>query len=113
MRTADMARGSRARTDGGRPSPAPGRRTAAPKRPTTASGPATATPGGHGWRRSVRHDLEMAGAMLAPALALLPLLWVGVLSGPALLALEHLAMLPLMLLVMLRRRAEHGAPTHG
>jgi hypothetical protein len=64
---------------------------------------------GHGWVGT----LEMAGAMFAPAVALVPLLWLGVITGDALLALEHLAMLPLMLLVMLRRRAEYGGSTHG
>jgi hypothetical protein len=64
---------------------------------------------GHGWAST----LEMASAMFAPALALLPLLWLGVISGEALLALEHLAMLPLMLLVMLRRRAEYVGASHA
>jgi hypothetical protein len=64
---------------------------------------------GHGWAST----LEMAGAMVAPAVALFPLLWLGVIAGDALLVLEHLAMLPLMYLVMLRRRAEYGGPSHG
>jgi hypothetical protein len=64
---------------------------------------------GHGWAST----LEMAGAMFAPAVALFPLLWLGVIAGDALLVLEHLAMLPLMYLVMLRRRAEYGGPSHG
>jgi hypothetical protein len=64
---------------------------------------------GHGWAST----LEMAGAMFAPAVALLPLLWLGVIAGDALLALEHLVMLPLMFLVMLRRRAEYGGASHG
>jgi flagellar biosynthetic protein FliP len=55
----------------------------------------------------------MAGAMFAPAVALFPLLWLGVIAGDALLVLEHLAMLPLMYLVMLRRRAEYGGSSHG
>lgn len=41
-----------------------------------------------------------------PAVALIPLLWLGVIDGNSLLMLEHLVMLPLMFLVMLRRRAE-------
>jgi hypothetical protein len=57
--------------------------------------------------------LEMAGAMFAPAVALVPLLWLGVIAGDALLVLEHLAMLPLMFLVILRRRAEYGGSSHG
>jgi hypothetical protein len=64
---------------------------------------------GHRWAST----LEMAGAMFAPALALFPLLWLGVISGDDLLVLEHLVMLPLMYLVMLRRRAEYGASPHG
>jgi hypothetical protein len=64
---------------------------------------------GHRWASA----LEMAGAMLAPALALFPLLWLGVISGDDLLVLEHLVMLALMYLVMLRRRGEYGGPSHG
>jgi hypothetical protein len=64
---------------------------------------------GHRWAGT----LEMAGAMFAPAVALFPLLWLGVIAGDALLVLEHLAMLPLMYLVMLRRRAEYGGSSHG
>jgi len=59
---------------------------------------------GHGWAST----LEMAGAMFAPAIVLFPLLWLNVISGESLLLLEHLAMFPLMLLVMLRRRSEYG-----
>jgi hypothetical protein len=58
----------------------------------------------HGWAST----LEMAGAMFAPAVVLFPLLWVGVISGESLLTLEHVAMFPLMYLVMLRRRSEYG-----
>jgi hypothetical protein len=64
---------------------------------------------GHG-RASI---LEMVGAMFAPAVALIPLLWLGAIGGDDLLALEHLAMFPLMFLVMLRRRAEYGGSAHG
>jgi hypothetical protein len=64
---------------------------------------------GHRWAST----LEMAGAMFAPALALVPLLWLGVIAGDDLLVLEHLVMLPLMYLVMLRRRAEYGDSSHG
>jgi hypothetical protein len=69
------------------------------------------------WMRHRRHGwastLEMTGAMFAPAAALIPLLWLGAIAGDALLALEHLAMFPLMFLVMLRRRAEYGGSSHG
>jgi hypothetical protein len=64
---------------------------------------------GHGWASA----LEMTGAMFAPLVALFPLLWLGVIAGDALVALEHLVMLPLMYLVMLRRRAEYGGSSHG
>ena len=64
---------------------------------------------GHGWAAT----LEMVGAMFAPAVVLVPLLWLGVIAGDALLLLEHLAMFPLMFLVMLRRRAEYASASHG
>jgi hypothetical protein len=64
---------------------------------------------GHGWAST----LEMAGATFAPAVALFPLRWQGVITGDALQVLEHLAMFPLMYLVMLRRRAEYGGSSHG
>ncbi|WP_326799962.1 hypothetical protein OG946_35075 [Streptomyces sp. NBC_01808] len=60
---------------------------------------------GHG----VRNTAEMCGAMFLPAAVLFPLLWLGAVPPDSLPVLEHLAMLPLMLLVMLRRRAEYGA----
>ncbi|GAA2113228.1 hypothetical protein [Actinomadura alba] len=59
---------------------------------------------GHGWAST----LEMTGAMFAPALALFPLLWLDVIAAESMMTLEHIAMLPLMLLVMLRRRSEYG-----
>lgn len=64
---------------------------------------------GHGWAST----LEMAGAMLAPAVVLFPLRWLGAITGDALLALEHLAMFPPMFLAMLRRRAEYGGSSYG
>jgi hypothetical protein len=64
---------------------------------------------GHGWPAI----LEMAAVMLAPAIALLPLLWAGVLTGESLMITEHVVMLPLMYVAMLRRRDEYGAPRHG
>ncbi len=59
---------------------------------------------GHGWTGTV----EMAGAMVAPAVALMPLLWIGVVGSDTFLVLEHVVMLPLMYLVMNRRRSEYG-----
>jgi hypothetical protein len=64
---------------------------------------------GHGWAST----LEMTGAMLAPVILLVPLLWLGVLTGDSLLVLEHLVMFPLMFAVMLRRRAEYEGTSHG
>ena len=52
--------------------------------------------------------LEVVGAMVAPAVVLVPLLWLGVLTGEALFLLEHVAMVALVFLVMLRRRDEYG-----
>ena len=64
---------------------------------------------GHGWSST----LEMVAAMFAPALGLFPLLWLGVLSGEDLLVVQHLAMFPLMYLIMVRRRAGYGGSSHG
>ena len=63
----------------------------------------------HGWAST----LEMAGAMVAPAVVLVPLGWLGIIAGDDLLALEHLAMFPLMYLVMLRHRDQYGAASHA
>lgn len=64
---------------------------------------------GHGWPST----LEMVTAMFAPAVVLAPLSWLGVISGDLLIA-THVLMLPLMLVVMLRRRAEYsGTATHA
>lgn len=54
---------------------------------------------GHGWAGT----LEMVGAMFAPAVILAPLSLLGALSGDALTNLTHVVMLPLTLVVMLRR----------
>ncbi len=59
---------------------------------------------GHSWVST----LEMAGAMFVPLIVLFPLLWLDVIDGGSLLMIEHIAMLPLMYLVMLRRRGEYG-----
>ncbi|HEY8473305.1 MAG TPA: DJ-1/PfpI family protein [Natronosporangium sp.] len=59
---------------------------------------------GHRWPAT----LEMAGAMLAPAVALVPLVWLAGLDGGTAIMLEHIVMFPLMLLVMLRRRDEYA-----
>jgi hypothetical protein len=64
---------------------------------------------GHGWPST----LEMVTAMFAPAVVLAPLSWLGVISGDLLMIATHVLMLPLMLVVMLRRRAEYsGTAAH-
>jgi flagellar biosynthetic protein FliP len=59
---------------------------------------------GHGWAGT----LEMAGAMLAVPLALLPLVGAGVLDGDGFMMVEHVVMFPVMYLVMVRRHHEYG-----
>jgi len=59
---------------------------------------------GHGWAGT----LEMAGIMFAPLAVLFPLLWLELIPADSLLLLEHVAMFPLMLVLMLRRREEYG-----
>jgi hypothetical protein len=63
------------------------------------------------WMRYRRHrwpaTLEMSGAMLVPAVAAVALVVAGVLDGGTAMTAEHVAMLPLMLAVMLRRRDEY------
>jgi flagellar biosynthetic protein FliP len=65
------------------------------------------------WMRHRGHGrpatLEMTAAMIVPALALFPPLWLGLISGDSLMLLEHVVMLPLMWALMLRRRDEYGA----
>jgi hypothetical protein len=59
---------------------------------------------GHSWRSST----EMTLAMIVPAVALFPALWLDVISGDTLIALEHVVMLPSMLGLMVYRRSEYG-----
>ncbi|WP_116953265.1 hypothetical protein [Jiangella endophytica] len=59
---------------------------------------------GHGWPAS----LEMAAVMVAPVAVLAPLHWLGLFGADVLLIAEHVVMLPLMWLAMLRRPAEYG-----
>lgn len=62
------------------------------------------------WMRRRRHSwgytAEMVAAMFVPVLALIPLLWLGFISGDTLSMVQHAVMLPSMALVMLRRRGE-------
>lgn len=57
---------------------------------------------GHGWR----YTAEMSAAMFVPVLALIPPLWLGAISGETLSGIQHAAMIPSMVVVMLRRRKE-------
>ncbi|GAA1008206.1 hypothetical protein Aple_070880 [Acrocarpospora pleiomorpha] len=59
---------------------------------------------GHAWRPT----LEMCAVMFAPAVPLFPLLWLDVIDGGTLMMVAHIAMFPLMLGVMLLRRAEYA-----
>jgi hypothetical protein len=65
------------------------------------------------WMRFRRHGwavtLEMCGAMFAPAVPLFPALWLGIVDGGTMMVLAHVAMFPLMLVVMLKHRHEHTA----
>lgn len=58
---------------------------------------------GHGWRLCN----EMAASMLIPALGALALLGGGLVTDTAALGIEHMAMLPSMLVAMLLRRDEY------
>lgn len=57
---------------------------------------------GHSWS----YITEMAAAMFIPVVALTPPLWLGFISGEALSGIQHVIMIPSMLVVMLRRRSE-------
>lgn len=60
------------------------------------------------WRRhSGRAVTEMAAAMYMPFVLLMPLYWLGVLSGDGLVLAGHVVMLPAMALVMLYRHTEY------
>ncbi|MGE3286032.1 MAG: hypothetical protein AB7J32_08005 [Pseudonocardia sp.] len=63
------------------------------------------------WMAWKRHSwiaiAEMSLAMYASFAVLFPLLWVGLLSGGAVMVAGHVLMLPAMALVMLRRRGEY------
>ncbi|MFF5205924.1 hypothetical protein [Streptosporangium sp. NPDC000396] len=66
------------------------------------------------WMRHRGHGrgaiVEMGAAMYAPFAVLLGPYWAGALSADGLMMAGHVLMLPAMLLVMLRRRAEYAAP---
>lgn len=68
---------------------------------------------GHSWQRGG----EMAATMFVPALVLLVLFWLGVISAHVVLPVQMALMLPSMILVMLYRvdeySASHLVPTAG
>ncbi len=59
---------------------------------------------GHAWARAA----EMATAMLVPAIALVALLPSGAIDGEALVQMQHGAIIPSMLAVMLVRRRDYA-----
>lgn len=62
---------------------------------------------GHGWAPT----WEMAASMFVPSFAAIALLWSGAVGDTgSLLAIQHIAMLPSMLAVMLLRRTEYSRP---
>lgn len=64
---------------------------------------------GHGWAPA----LEMAASMFVPSVAAIALLWGGIVEdSDALLAIQHIAMFPAMLVAMLVRRDEYSG-RHG
>jgi hypothetical protein len=64
---------------------------------------------GHGWMPA----LEMTAAMFVPSLAAIALLRIGLVEGEgALLAIQHVAMFPAMLVAMLLRQDEYSGHHH-
>ena len=64
---------------------------------------------GHGWAVSA----EMAAAMFVPTFGVIALLWSGLVGDiGTLLVIEHVVMLPSMLVAMLLRRDEYTAGLH-
>jgi hypothetical protein len=64
---------------------------------------------GHGWRPNA----EMAASMFLPTFAIMALMAGGVISDfMTLMGLEHVVMLPSMLVAMLLRRAEYSGHAH-
>jgi hypothetical protein len=66
---------------------------------------------GHGWPACA----DMTAAMFVPTFGLIALLWTGAVEDiEALFAIEHVVMLPTMLVAMLLRRDEYtGHPRHN
>jgi hypothetical protein len=63
---------------------------------------------GHGWAST----LEMDASMVLPFVLLIGPYWARLLSGGALIGVEHLLMLPFMFLAMLRRHDEYADVHH-
>jgi hypothetical protein len=64
---------------------------------------------GHSWARVA----EMGGAMFVPAIAAIVLFWCALIDSESILGLEHAAMLPAMVAVMLLHRSEYSRPVHS
>jgi hypothetical protein len=65
---------------------------------------------GHSWRANA----EMSASMFVPTFAVIALLWGGlVVDVGTLLVIEHVAMLPSMLVAMLIRAGEYSRHAHG
>jgi flagellar biosynthetic protein FliP len=65
---------------------------------------------GHGWQANA----EMSASMVLPTVAVIALLWAGLVQDIGMLMLiEHVAMLLSMLAAMLLRRAEYSCGVHG
>jgi hypothetical protein len=50
-----------------------------------------------------RHNVEMAGSMVVPTAIVIALHWLGLVPGGAVLAIQHVIMIPAMVGVMLWR----------
>jgi hypothetical protein len=65
---------------------------------------------GHAWRPC----REMAASRFVPTFAIIALMWGALVEGfGTLLTIEHVAMLPSMLVAMLLRREEYACATHA
>jgi hypothetical protein len=64
---------------------------------------------GHSWARVA----DMGGAMFVPAIGAIVLSWGAVIQSGSIVAVEHLAMIPAMIAVMLLHHDEYSRPTHA
>jgi hypothetical protein len=51
---------------------------------------------------------EMSASMIIPTVVLLPVLWLGLITGKMLIGFEHVSMAPAMLALMVYRRRAYG-----